>query len=181
EDHRLRRVVDDQVDARVRLERADVPALPADYPALHVVRRKREDRDRGLGCLIRRDPLDRDRHDLPRSFLALFARLLLEVADRRHGLALRVVDDLHDEGLPRLLRGHVRHALEALAVLLRRVLQLHADRGEALPPGVELGAETLELRSAAFEGLLPLGDRSLAPLDLLAPGADLDPRLLAHP
>ena len=39
DDHRLGRVVDDQVDAGRRLERADVAALAADDAALHVVRR----------------------------------------------------------------------------------------------------------------------------------------------
>ena len=37
EDDRVRRVVDDEVDAGQMLERADVAALAADDPALHVV------------------------------------------------------------------------------------------------------------------------------------------------
>src|SRR3954463_16666320 len=49
EHHRLGRIVDDEVDAGVRLEGADVPALPADDPALHVVGRKGEHGDGGLG------------------------------------------------------------------------------------------------------------------------------------
>ena len=44
EDHRLGRVVDDQVDAGRLLEGADVAALAADDPALHLVRRQVDDR-----------------------------------------------------------------------------------------------------------------------------------------
>jgi hypothetical protein len=43
EHDRLRRVVDDDVDARQVLERADVAPLPADDPPLHVVRRELHD------------------------------------------------------------------------------------------------------------------------------------------
>ena len=46
EDHRLGRVVDDDVDAGDDLERADVAALAADDPALHVVARQVDDRHR---------------------------------------------------------------------------------------------------------------------------------------
>ena len=49
EDDGLRRVVDDEVDAGQVLERADVPALPADDAALHVVGRELDERDGRLG------------------------------------------------------------------------------------------------------------------------------------
>src|SRR6266511_547609 len=45
EHHGLGRVVDDEVDPGHRLECPDVPALPADDPALHVLRREGEHRD----------------------------------------------------------------------------------------------------------------------------------------
>src|SRR3954454_8496707 len=167
EHHRLGGVVDDEVDAGVGLEGADVAALTADDPALHVVGRKGEDRDRGFGGLVRRDALDRDRHDLARPLLVLLAGLLLEVSDGRHRVALRFLHDLTDKRFLRLLRRHVRDALETLAVLLRGVFELHPDRGEALRPGVEFSSEALELPRPAFERLLPLRDRSLTPLDLL--------------
>ena len=49
QDDSLRRVVDDEVDARQRLERADVAALAADDAALHLVVRQRNDRNGRLG------------------------------------------------------------------------------------------------------------------------------------
>ena len=59
EDDGLRRVVDDEVDAGEVLERADVAALAADDPALHVVRRQLDDGHGRLGGVARRHPLER--------------------------------------------------------------------------------------------------------------------------
>src|SRR5919109_3219728 len=84
QDDGLRRVVDDDVDARGGLERADVASLAADDPALHVLARQREHADAGLGRLLRGHALDRDRHDLPRSLLPLLASSLLDLANLRH-------------------------------------------------------------------------------------------------
>ena len=44
DEHRLGRVIDDQVDARGLLQGADVAALAADDAALHLVRRDGHDR-----------------------------------------------------------------------------------------------------------------------------------------
>ena len=49
EHDRLRRVVDDEVDAGEVLEGADVAAFAADDPALHVVGRELDERDGRLG------------------------------------------------------------------------------------------------------------------------------------
>ena len=57
--HRLRGVVDDQVDAGDLLEGPDVAALPADDPALHVVAGQVHDGDDRLGGLVGGEPLDR--------------------------------------------------------------------------------------------------------------------------
>ena len=59
DDDRLGRVVDDEVDAGRRLERADVAALAADDAALQVVRRQRHHRDGALGDELAREALDR--------------------------------------------------------------------------------------------------------------------------
>ena len=44
QDHCLRRVVDDEIDARCHLQRADVAPLAADDAALHLLARQRYDR-----------------------------------------------------------------------------------------------------------------------------------------
>ena len=51
--HGLRRVVHDEVDAGVQLERADVAALAADDAALHVVAGQVHHRHRGLDGVVR--------------------------------------------------------------------------------------------------------------------------------
>ena len=82
EHDRLRRVVDDEVDAGQVLERADVAALAADDPALHVVGGKLDERDRRLGGVAGRDALESVGDEVPGAALGLGARLLLESGAR---------------------------------------------------------------------------------------------------
>ena len=81
EHHRLRGVVDDEVDAGQVLERADVAPLAADDSALHVVARELDDRDRRLGCVARGYALERVGDEVPGPALRLRARLLVELPD----------------------------------------------------------------------------------------------------
>ena len=75
EHDRLRRVVDDEVDAGEVLQRADVAALPADDPALHVVGGQLDDRDRRLGGMAGGDALQGVGDEVPRPPLRLAPRL----------------------------------------------------------------------------------------------------------
>ena len=56
--HRLRRVVHDEVDAGVQLERADVTSLAPDDPSLHVVGGQVDDGHRGLDGVVGGQALD---------------------------------------------------------------------------------------------------------------------------
>ena len=96
DDHRLRRVVDDQVDARSRLDGADVSTLAADDPPLHVVAGQVHDRDRALRHELARQPLDRDADDLLGLAVRLLARLLLDLPNPLGRLVTRFVDHLLD-------------------------------------------------------------------------------------
>src|SRR5205814_112041 len=78
EQHGFGGVVDDQVDAGRGLERADVAALTADDPALHVVAGQVKHGHDRLGRLLARHPLDGHRHDLAGPGLALLLRLVLD-------------------------------------------------------------------------------------------------------
>ncbi len=173
QDDGLGRVVDDQVHPGDGLERADVPALAADDPALHVLARQREDGHGRLARLLGRDPLDRDRDDLASAFLALLARPLLDLAHGPHGLALGVVDHLRPERLPGLLGRHLRDLLEPPAVLLGRVLELLPHHLELPVPVVQLLRPPVELVELAVDRLLLLGEPLLLALDLLAARAEV--------
>ncbi len=89
QDHRLRRVVDDEVDAGHALEGTDVAALAADDAALHVVARQSDDRYGGLGHMVGGGALDGERQDVAGAAVRLAARLLLE---RAHHLGHIVTD-----------------------------------------------------------------------------------------
>ncbi len=87
EDDGLWGVIDDEVDARERLESPDVAALAADDAALHVVARDVDDRDGGLGGVIGRHTLDGDADDVACLLVGLFARTGLGLTDQDCGLA----------------------------------------------------------------------------------------------
>ena len=173
---RLGGVVDDQVDAGDRLEGPDVAALAADDAALHVVRRQGEDRDGRLRGLLGGDPLDGQGDDLARAAVGLLPRLLLEVADQAHGVALGVLLDLLDEDRLGLGGGHGRDLLEAAAVLLGGGLELGPGRLEGLLAVVEGDLAAVEEGGLGVEALLPAGQALLALLGLgeAGPGLDLD-------
>ena len=84
EDHRVRRVVDDEVDAGQVLERADVAALAADDAALHVVGRELHDRDGRLGGVAGGEALHHDGEDVAHAPVGVALGLLLDLA---HDLA----------------------------------------------------------------------------------------------
>ena len=104
QDDRVRRVVDDEVDAGEVLERADVAALAADDAALHVVGRQLDDarpssppRGAAASRCIATERIERTRRSASRfvcssiwrrSLDALVADLVLDLLDQ-HGLGLR--------------------------------------------------------------------------------------------
>jgi hypothetical protein len=73
QDDRLRRVIDDQVDAGGLLEGADVATLPTDDPALHLVGRQMDDADGVLRRVVRGDALHRGEDDVAGLVLGLLA------------------------------------------------------------------------------------------------------------
>src|SRR5262249_28210643 len=118
DDDHFRRVVDDEIDARRRLDGADVPSLAPDDAALHVVARQRDDRDRPLGDVFAGQTLDRDRDDLLRAPIPFLARFGLDVADVPGGVVTCFLGHLLDERPLRLVARHARRLLEALAHLV---------------------------------------------------------------
>ena len=94
------RVVDDEVDAGQVLERPNVPALAPDDPALHVVGRQLDERDRRLGRMARGDPLERVRDEVPRPAPGLERRLLLDLANHPGHLMANLLLGLLEELAP---------------------------------------------------------------------------------
>src|SRR5262249_14888749 len=171
DDDRLGRVVDDQVDARRRLERPDVATLAADDAALQGVGRKLHDRHRRLADRVGGQALDRHPDVIAGLLRGLLGRLLLDAADESGGLDARLVLDRADQVAPRLDGGQARDLLEALLLLLDDLLDLALGRLEApllirdpLLLAVVLLFPALLLRELAVEGLL-LGDNPLLARD----------------
>src|SRR6266542_4022734 len=194
-DDGLWRVVDDEIDTGERLEGADVPALTADDPPLHVIARKRHDGHGVLGGVFGGVPLQRHRDDLASAGVSGLPRLLLEVVH----LAIRdvahlVLDALQEEPT-RFVHRKARHPGELgpllalqlddlLALGFKIQLLLHQAtlplvyRGELL---VELFVLLVQPRLVALQlrAALPvLGLRRLGERDGLVLGLEEDLLLL---
>ncbi len=113
QDHRRRRVVDDEVDPRQRLERADVAALAADDPPLHLVGLELDDRHGGLGRVAAGHALHDRREDAARAAIGVAAGLLLHVADQDGALVPQLVLELLEQDLLRLARRSGRRSARA--------------------------------------------------------------------
>ncbi len=183
DEDRLRGVVHDEVDPGEALQGPDVPPLPADDSALHVVGRQVHDRDRGLHRVVRGEPLDGGGQHL----LGLHVRRLAGFLLQAHGQQLRLPTGL-DLGLRHhlpasLLGGEAGDGLELAPLLLQRgaepglLLGQHAlPLGDRPVPGLHIGLPAVQLIEAAGELLLLLDDPALDLLDLTL----TDPRLLVQ-
>ena len=173
QDHRLRRVVDDEVDAGEVLERADVAALAPDDAALHVVGRQVDDRDGGLGDVLGGGALDAEGEDVAGPPVALSARLLLDLAHHLGHVVARVFLGLHEEHLLGLGGAESGDALELDHGLVVGALELV---GKSLAVGVPVADGLLApvlLRAARVDGLFALKHTLLGLAELLAAVAQL--------
>src|SRR5439155_9029600 len=102
-DHRIRYVVDDQIDTGELLQRPDVAALPADDPTFHVVARELDYRDSRFGGVLGGVSLDREKDDVASLLVSLLACLLLEQAHAPVELLTELLFKAAEELLPCLL------------------------------------------------------------------------------
>ncbi len=157
EDHGVRRVVDDEVDAGEVLEGADVAALAADDAALHVVGRQLDDRDRRLGRVAGGEALHDDREDVAHAPVGLALGLLLDLAHHPRAVVADLVGQLLEQQLLGLRRAHAGDPLELADVAVADVVDLLLAGAQAL---LALG-EAVEAR---VERLL-LGEQLLLEAD----------------
>ena len=155
EDHRVGRVVDDEVDAGEVLEGADVAALAADDAALHVVGGELDDGHRRLRRVAGGHALHDDGEDVADAAVGVALGLLLDLAH----LARALVADLVLE----LLRSRICLACEALRpgdalelahVALAQLDDLHLMLRDLLLARVERAALLVDGRLLRVQALL---------------------------
>ena len=108
----FRRVVNDEVYTRQGLNGTDIPAFPADDPALHFVIGQGNHTDGHIGHLVGGAALDGLGHDLPGPGVALLFHPGLHLFDFEGGLVSDFRFYLVDEVLLRLLGGEAGDALQ---------------------------------------------------------------------
>ena len=115
---RLGRIVDDEVDARQRLQGADVAPLAPDDAALHLIVRQSNDRDRRLRHVIGGTALDGDTQNLTCCLVRLVLRLLDIFFNLTCLFMLQLFLRLCHEHGACLLGGQPRDALELLPLAI---------------------------------------------------------------
>ena len=128
EHDRVRRVVDDEVDAGQVLERADVPALAADDPPLEVVGSELDDGHRRLCRMARGDALERVGDERAGPPARVRASLLLHLPHLAGELVADEVLRAVEELLACLVDGEPRDLLE------------RGERVASAPPGARPAA-----------------------------------------
>ena len=173
EDHRLGRVVDDQVDAGRLLEGADVAALAADDAALHLVARQVHHRDGVLRRVVGGDALHRGDDDVARLLAGCFARRALDGAGDPHGVVLGFLADRFEQQALRVVGGQAADALERGDLFLGRAGELIARLVELALAFHELAVALLEHVRALVDLLVALEQPALQGRELRALGACL--------
>jgi hypothetical protein len=171
--HRLGRVVDDQVDPGDRLERADVPPLAADDAALHLIARQVQHRHHRLAGLLGGDPLDGQGDDLAGPLLALGPGLVLDVPHHQGRLALGLVLDGGDQLGLGLDRGQPGHPLKLGLALAVQLVDLGGPVSQGALALVELGGPVFQAVQLLVQPLLPVGQPVLPAFQVAAQLADL--------
>ena len=164
QDDGLRRVVDDQVDAGGLFEGPDVAALAADDPALHLVRRQVDDRDRVLGRVVGGDALDRGDDDVAGLVLGILAGAPLDGPGDLDRVVLGFLADRLDQDALGVVRGHVRDPLEGDDLFAMGAGQFLAGLVELALPFQELAIALLEHVGALVE-LVVAGEETRSRVD----------------
>ena len=123
DDHSLRRIVDNQIHARSRLQRADIAALAADDAALHIVVGQRHYGNRSLGHMVCRALLNGGGNDVAGLFVGLLLGALLDLTHHDGGVVVGVLLHAINEDVLGLVRGHVGHALQLLLLAVVHALR----------------------------------------------------------
>ncbi len=152
DDHGLRGVVDDQVDAGGRLDGADVAPFAADDPSLHLIGRQRHHTDGLLGHIVAGIALDGQGEDVLRLLVGNLPGLVLDLLDAPGSVVARLA--LH-------------HRQQLLLGVFGR------QPGDLLKLPALLFNQAIDLRVALLEGPVALEQLLVAALQLLVTGIEL--------
>ena len=156
--HGLRRIVDDQIDARRRFQRANIAPFAADDLSLQFIVGQRENRHRALRDKVAGEPLDRQSDNLLAFANRLFFGFFFDHANAFGRFMLGLLDHLIDKAFLGLLAGHARD----LSQLPSRFVDLP----------VAFGKFVLKILFPRLERLLPAGKFAIALVHRLDPFID---------
>ena len=161
DEHRLRGVVDDEVDARGQLQGADIAPLTADDAALHLVRRDGHDRHGHLRGMVHHDPLDGGHDHVACPLLGRLTRGSLDRTREPHGIVLCLVPHLLQQGRLGLVDGHLADLLQGHDLLLACAAEFLPLALEFLLLDQQLSVALLQHVRALIELLVPLQQPTL--------------------
>ncbi len=137
QDDGFRRVVDDKIHARQRLDGANVSSLATDNPPLHFIIGQGNDRHRRLGNGIRRIPLHGAGQNLPRRRIRIFFDFRFVFPNPHRLLVRKLFIQAGQQQILGVIRGKSRDFLQFLFLLRIQIIR------------------TRQLR---FQGFIPIGE-----------------------
>jgi hypothetical protein len=152
--HRVRRVVDDHVDARGELERTDVATLASDDPAFHFVVGQRYRRHADFGRVLGGNALHGERDDFLRLALGVSSRGLANLPDSVCRLGLCFLGETAHQFRFRITRGHTGQLLETSTLLGDEFVELAFPLRHDLLASPEIAAAAAELLLALIEDIV---------------------------
>ena len=171
--HRIGGVVDDQVDARGRLDGPDVAPLAPDDAALHIVAADGHDRDGRLRRHLPRVALDRGRDHIAGPGGGGRLRLALHLAYAAARLVADLVVDGGEQLVARFLAAQAAGALDGALLLRAQVVDGLLGGAQRLGAVLQGCLARVHRLGLAVEVLLTLGEAVFRAGELGAPLADI--------
>ena len=128
------------------LQSPDVPALPADYPALHFIVGQGHHGNGGLRGVIGGAPLDGGGDDLPGGFLCLILQLSLDLLDLHGGIVADALLHGIQQVFLRLLLSQTGDLLQPRKLLTADLLRLSLGL-------LHIGKTAVQILLLAFKGI----------------------------
>ena len=118
EDNCFRCVVDDEVNARRGLQRADVASFATDDATFHVVVGQGYDGDRRFRHMVCGAALNRERNDVSRALVRFFLGLGLDVANEDRGFVPCVPLYVGKQHVAGVFHGETRYLFQLVELLI---------------------------------------------------------------
>ncbi len=178
ENHRLRGIIDDNVNPGAGLECPDIASLTSDNAPLHLIVGQVDHRDGRLHRVIRGAPVDRGENDLLGFLFGVLFRLLPNLLDMRRRFHLGLADHVLHELAFGLFGGHLGDFLEFIVLAGNDAVELRLPERNPLLTGLHRLFAAGQIPLAPLDEIVFLLQRAIALIKPFFELVELPPLLL---